>query len=558
MKKETTLTLFVLVLFFVITPSFAQISAGGTPPSFIFETKNKTLSSTIDLPIDFDVVAMREEDNERKRENLPPRIGKIIPVDFTTENSGEWTTLPNGQKIWRLCIYAKDAFAMMLTYNKFEIPSGGKLFIYNNDRSRVLGAYTEENNPKRVEYATEFVAGDQITLEYVPPVPGNFNSPVIISGVVYGYNNLFTEKHKKGEQNIQYVLPCMINVNCEEGNNWTDQKKGVVRIITPLFDYYFTMCSGSIINNTAQDLDPLLLSASHCYEDMTTSQINQSIYYFHYEHSECEGNSSPSVSTVTGATILVDIPFLRGSDGILLRLNENIPASYGVYYNGWDRMDNAAVSGVGIHHPAGAVKKISTYSSPAESTGGYYGEVAPNSMWKISFVATQNGHGIVEVGSSGSPMFNQDKRVVGALSLIYYENDCNHLTSGYACYGKLWHYWDQYNSLQQMKTYLDPIQSGAEFIDGRYAIPGAYIKDSKRSEILIFPNPTMGELTITNYELEIKCIEIFDIYGKILSSHHPINSSTHHLINISDLSPGVYFLKIKTENNVVVKKIIKN
>jgi len=68
--------------------------------------------------------------------------------------------LPDGTDIWRLSIISADAIALMLTYDKFEIPSGGKLYIYNFDKTRVLGAYTEANNPKRVEYATEFISGD--------------------------------------------------------------------------------------------------------------------------------------------------------------------------------------------------------------------------------------------------------------------------------------------------------------------------------------------------------------------------------------------------------------
>ena len=472
MKKETMLSLLFLVLLFVVTPSFAQISAGGTPSSFIFETNNKWLSSTLDLPIDFDVVAMRAEDAKRKLENLPPRVGKVIPVKLTTGNSGEWSTLPNGQEIWRLCLYAEDAIALMLTYDKFEIPEGGKLFIYNEDRSRILGAYTEENNPQRVEYATEFIAGDQITLEYVAPVSGSFDTPIIVSGVVFGYNNLYLTKQQKGDS-TRAVLGesgwCMVNITCSEGNNWTDQKKGVVRIATPTGDGYYSVCSGSIVNNTAGNLDPLLLSAFHCYNTLTTAQMNQSIYYFNYEHPYCSGSSNPSVPTITGATMLVNNPLNGGSDGALLRLNEKIPASYGVYYNGWDRRNTAATSGVGIHHPNADVKKISTFTSSAQSKSnvnfGSGGITASNSMWGVAFVATTNGHGVTEGGSSGSPLFNQNKRIVGTLSGG--SATCESPNGYNTFYGKLWYHWNQYSS-QQMKPYLDPINSGAEYIDGTY------------------------------------------------------------------------------------------
>jgi hypothetical protein len=82
-------------------------------------------------------------------------------------------------------------------------------------------------------------------------------------------------------------------------------------------------------------------------------------------------------------------------------------------------------------------------------------------------------------------------------------------------------------------------------------------------ELRVYPNPTTGELRIMNYELEITDIEIYDIYGRKLSSHHLIPSSSnhliasssHHLINISHLPEGIYFVKLISQKNTT--KIIK-
>ena len=77
------------------------------------------------------------------------------------------------------------------------------------------------------------------------------------------------------------------------------------------------------------------------------------------------------------------------------------------------------------------------------------------------------------------------------------------------------------------------------------------------SKIEIYPNPANGELRIENGELRMDKIEIFDVYGRKLSSHHLISTSSHHLINISHLSAGVYVVRISTEEGVVMKKIVK-
>jgi len=474
MKKNDSFLklLLILAITICITKSFAQIHAEGIPPSFLFEQENEFLNSTVNLPIDFDVAALRAEDVERKTDNLPPRIGKIIPVHFTTENSGEWTTLPNGQEIWRLSIIAQDAIAIMLTYDKFEIPAGAQLFMYNNDRTMILGAYTENDNPKRVEFATDDIGGDQITLEYVAPAH-NYDSPLIITGVVYEYSDLLEiqpQEDGKISVEIRASDPCQVDVNCSEGDNWQNQKRGVVRIRINAGAYYF-LCSGSLINNTAGDFAPLILSAQHCFEDVTPAQVNQSIYYFYYERVECKGSAGASQS-MTGAELLVNMPLNGGSDGALLRLNSNVPDNYYAYYNGWDRRNVGATSGVSIHHPDGDYKKISTFTSTLISSyisiqGS--GTSAQNAMWRVTWAPTVNGHGVTEGGSSGSSIFNQNKLIVGTLT-----GGSSFCTSPYQpdFYGKLWYHWDQHsNSNYHMKPYLDPINSGVEYIEGAYKTP---------------------------------------------------------------------------------------
>jgi len=83
------------------------------------------------------------------------------------------------------------------------------------------------------------------------------------------------------------------------------------------------------------------------------------------------------------------------------------------------------------------------------------------------------------------------------------------------------------------------------------------IHQNYMENVKIAPNPTTGELTIDNGQLTIDNIEIFDVYGRKLLSNHLIVSSSHHLINISELSAGVYFVKISTKIGEVVKKVVK-
>jgi hypothetical protein len=81
--------------------------------------------------------------------------------------------------------------------------------------------------------------------------------------------------------------------------------------------------------------------------------------------------------------------------------------------------------------------------------------------------------------------------------------------------------------------------------------------------ISIYPNPTKGELSVVSSEYRVQSTEyrvlsiaIFDLMGRNVSrltSHisHPIS------IDISHLLSGVYFVRIKTENDVVIRKVVK-
>jgi len=88
------------------------------------------------------------------------------------------------------------------------------------------------------------------------------------------------------------------------------------------------------------------------------------------------------------------------------------------------------------------------------------------------------------------------------------------------------------------------------------------ITEQRESNITISPNPTKGMLQVTSYELQVTSIEIFDIYGKNVGANLRVRPSVRPIcpknkIDISDLSAGVYFLKINTETGMVVKKVLK-
>jgi hypothetical protein len=73
------------------------------------------------------------------------------------------------------------------------------------------------------------------------------------------------------------------------------------------------------------------------------------------------------------------------------------------------------------------------------------------------------------------------------------------------------------------------------------------------AQLRVYPNPTTGELQITNYELQITSVEVFDVYGR----KQKAESRKQNVIDIFNLQAGIYFVKITTEKGVQIQRIIK-
>jgi hypothetical protein len=460
-------------VFLLNTPDiFAQISEGGIPPSFKY-SRNQLLRSTvqkIEVPVDFYVKDLQEVDHWRARQGTPMPAGKLIPVGYTMENSGSCTTLPGGERVWRLHLQAADAVAMMLYYQDFYIPEGGKLFIYSADTSHLLGAYTHHTHPSGGLFATEFVAGDELTLEYVASETSQEKPRIHISEIGYGYNASALETFC-GVSLRRASGSCMVNVNCDEGLDWQNEKKSVCYMVQKIGSANY-ICTGSLMNNTAEDFKPLILTALHCAYDSnqriaSEKDLEQWQFYFHREREGCSETSAPVASkTLTGCKMLVSTGLGNGSDGMLLLLNRSVPQDYDVFYNGWNRQNTPALSGVCIHHPQGDYKKISTYGTPAKAATFSSNEFTGtrSAHWNVTFQQTANGHGVTEGGSSGSPLYNENKLVVGTLTGG--SSTCS-LPGGLNLYGKMSYHWDHYQAEStRMDIWLDPVNSGVETLAG--------------------------------------------------------------------------------------------
>ena len=424
---------FLINIMIVFTLLVGQVSIESTPKSFSLE-QSVEIETQI-LPA-FDIQKFIEEDEMERTssQQKPYRFANPISVDFNMNTHGTWNINDDGSSIWQFSIESPGAHSLNLIYDRFNIPEGAEFFVYSEDREMVLGAFTNYNHKPHGGFSTAPVVGDVIILEYNEPASPEFSGEISIDIVAHDYRDVFfNEERGYGDSGS-----CNNNVNCAVGDDWRDEIRSVAMILTSGGS---RLCTGSLVNNTSQDLAPYFLTANHCL-----GGNNSWIFMFNYESPSCNNQNGPTNMTVSGSSLLANS---STSDFALLLLNETPPESYNVHYAGWDISGSTPSIPVGIHHPSGDIKKISFDYNNASNSGNYWDV----NNWE---------DGTTEPGSSGSPLFDGvTQRIIGQL----YGGTASCTSITYDTYGKTSTSWNL-----GMSNYLDPNNTGASFINGIDAI----------------------------------------------------------------------------------------
>lgn len=399
---------------------------------------------------------------------LPEQVEQAQLLAETDGRTFAGYTLPVNQRldvtsvsteiIYSKIIYANNAKALTLFFSEWEV-SNSSVVTITNLRTREVETIPDFliNNNQTGVFSSGEVYGDSLLVEIRSP------EALIKIPMLHEVGLLVTPLNKlvrSGE--------CQVDVECSEGNNYQDQINSVVRILVKAGSELF-WCSGVLMNAATYDCTPYVLSAMHCTIDSEPIDFSQFTFYFNYQKTACGGGSSSTNQRMNGCVKRADSNDgggEKGSDFVLMELNSQIPASYNAYYAGWSAKGISSTSGVGIHHPNGDEKTISTYKSLLTSTN-FSNAAPPNTHWQVYWSATTNGHGTTEGGSSGSPIFNSDGLVIGTLTGG--SSSCIN-TGSPDFYGKMSYHWtgNPNTANQKLKAWLDPANTGVKEVGGTY------------------------------------------------------------------------------------------
>ena len=468
----------ITILFFGSYKS--QISQGGTPFSFTHNLEATINEFLIDQP------SSKEIDLAKIDVKETYKVGIIKSTNLSLLNNGTWINHADGSKSGFLKIRCRSALGLSLFFDNFSIPEGAEMFIYNSNKKHLIGKFNSITTSKNLLTHTQVVEGEMITIEYFEPSNAIGNLKIDIHKIGYIFRGFedYLEPFKSKSSSFTPKIAefCQVDVACTPENiGWSEQIDAVVHF-TYTDPNYIYVCSSSVINNTSQDCTPYIFTAWHCGEPNANQNLSGYTWYWNYQKTSCQPNanaSNPSkgnqtmingvVKATSGSGTLNNPPSsnqVAGSDFTLIELNTAIPSTYNAYFAGWDRSNTLVSNGVSIHHPNGSAKKISTFNSNLTSSS--YNGGAFNAHWQVYWDATTNGHGVTEGGSSGSPIFNQDKRIVGQLSGG--SSICSSPANFNDLYGKFSTSWTSNGNSTgaQLEPWLDPMSLNINSMDGTY------------------------------------------------------------------------------------------
>jgi lysyl endopeptidase len=437
----------------------AQIQTGGMPLSLQNNPPISLATAPIlKLPLP-NLEAVRFEDATQPIGQI--RFAVPVPIAFNLQNSGTWTTLPTGDRVWTLKIQSTGALGIAIAYQNFYLPPGSQLYMYRPDGKQILGGYTDANNSPQNVFLTGIINGDSAILEYFEPENALGKGHFELSTLYYAYRNPNPTDDILGFNDAQ---PCHVNINCPEGADFATNKRAITRI-RMVMNEGMGWCSGSMIANTASDGKPYLLSAYHCQDGFTPLHALWT-FYFGYESPDCNNPAqAPRTNSLQGC---VQRAGWRNTDFLLLELNSRIPNHFNGYFNGWNRDSiNLPARTAMIHHPQGDLQKISMDHQPATL------QTTPVN-WNNNVITPANHHlkvhfdvGTTEIGSSGAPLLDAQYRIVGQLNGVLNQNANPCLNVGDALCGRLSKSWNGGGTSQnRLKDWLDPLNTNVLTLGG--------------------------------------------------------------------------------------------
>ena len=445
---------FILFLFFLLCdgPLWAQLSKGGIPRVPLVAKSaslpRETLPEVSNEFLLWQSMAEREEDAALGKLK-PLRFAHSFATGYTPATHGTWAVSADGWQIWQLTLHSPGALSLNVIFSQFSLPGNARLFLFTPGQEQIRGAYTSANNDPGGVFATTPLPGDIMTIQYECPAGNAADPPFVISSVNHDFLGILKFIDERRPMGVT-AEACNIDVNCQAADRWREVQNSVCRIMVEGRD----LCTGTLLNNSAADQRPYIITANHCISTATKAQ--GSLFLFNYESPFCGPLDGDVTNSLSGSRLRATLDSL---DFALVELNTPPPPSFRPYYAGWNRDPVPADTIAAIHHPQGDIKKVAIDDQAAVSSS-FLSSFRKNSFWKV----LRWDAGTTEIGSSGCGLFNRQGQLTGTLSGGA-ANCSNPVNDYFARFDLAWNY--RGDSTRQLKYWLDPARTNPLSVNGK-------------------------------------------------------------------------------------------
>jgi len=376
-----------------------------------------------------------------------PRDVNINPI-----KNGTWEQTNDNILVWRQRIVSPNAYSINLAFTTFYLPPSASLFIYNMDKTEVIGPLTMSDNDDHMQYWTPLINGQEVVVELQISPEEKDQYKIEIARVNHDFIDI--QKSVSGS--------CNLDVACgsEDGFPLVDRYRDIIRAVGAYSVGGIDFCSGTLINNARNDCRPFFLTAEHC--GVSNNNASSVVVYWNYENSTCRQPGSNASGGIgdglrnqfnSGASLRSE---LEDSDFSLLELDDPIDPEFDLYFAGWSREIALPDSSLCIHHPGVEEKRISFDFDRLVYDTQNNGDTTHVRVldWDI---------GTTEGGSSGSGIFNPEGLLIGQLT----GGLASCFNNEFDFYGWMNYSWDKGPVGSRLQPWLDPDNTGLMTMQGR-------------------------------------------------------------------------------------------
>ena len=350
-------------------------------------------------PERIEAMQRRNRDSHQRRYQIG--ITRSVASEAVSDLPQPQVSAVAGGAVLRLDVTSTGAQALRVGLRVAAWPDGVELrvagTVFGDTIYAVDGAAARAQADPQGVYWTAVTDGERQRLELFVPAgvdPASVRLAVnAVSHLVVGPQASSSDAKALGDSGS-----CNKDVVCRTGTlgqTFVDLKDAVARMTFQSDGGTFT-CTGTLLNDNAPATQiPWFYTAHHCIGNQT--EASSVTTFWKFETPTCGvNNTGPNIQVPGGAQLLYS---QASTDGALLRLNNAPPG--GSVLLGWNAGSLATPTSIlGVHHPRGDIKKVSTGSHSGVSQN-----VDIDGQILSSALRATWSEGTTEGGSSGSGLF---------------------------------------------------------------------------------------------------------------------------------------------------------